>query len=80
MLVLSEIYIYPIKSLAGILLNTARAEERGLQYDRRWMLTDPAGNFLSQRDFAEMALLDVALTNSGLRVSHRHQPITPLFI
>jgi len=32
---LSEINIYPIKSLGGISLQSATVEERGLQYDRR---------------------------------------------
>jgi uncharacterized protein len=80
MRILSEIYIYPIKSLGGIRLNSAVAEERGLQYDRRWMLTDADGQFLSQRAFPQMALLDVALSTAGLRVTHRQQSVTPLSI
>ncbi|NJN42749.1 MAG: MOSC domain-containing protein, partial [Flammeovirgaceae bacterium] len=37
-LVLREIWIYPIKSLGGIPLTSARVTEKGLQYDRRYML------------------------------------------
>jgi len=54
---LARLYIYPIKSLGGIALNAATPLGRGLQYDRRWMLTDPDGTFLSQRSDSRMALL-----------------------
>jgi uncharacterized protein YcbX len=79
-LTLSEIYIYPIKSLGGIRLSSAQVEERGLKYDRRWMLIDGEGTFLTQRAFPEMALLGVELMENGLRVSHRQRALIPLFI
>lgn len=79
-LTLSHLFIYPIKSLGGISLTEAQVEERGLQYDRRWMLTTPDGHLLSQRDLPQMALLDVEIGTQFLRVSHRWQPIPPLDI
>ncbi|RNI29439.1 MOSC domain-containing protein [Rufibacter immobilis] len=79
-LVLSEIYIYPIKSLGGISLTSAQVEERGLQYDRRWMLIDESGVFLTQRKFAEMALLQVSLAPDGLLVTHKTKEVTPLLV
>jgi len=65
---LQDIYIYPIKSLGGISVDEACTEERGLQYDRRWMLVDKQGRFLSQRSHPEMALLQVVLEENGFRV------------
>lgn len=80
-LTLSQIFIYPIKSLGGIALPKAQVEDRGLQYDRRWMLVDEQGQFMTQRAFAGMALLQVALGAEGLQVSHRsHKNLAPLFI
>ncbi|MHA6246526.1 MOSC domain-containing protein [Pontibacter sp. CAU 1760] len=79
-LFLSDIYIYPIKSLGGIRLETADVEERGLRYDRRWMLVNEQGNFLTQRQHAQMALLQVALKEGGLEVQHKQDKIEPLFI
>jgi uncharacterized protein len=76
----SNIYIYPIKSLGGISLQQAQVQERGLQYDRRWMLVDEKGGFLSQRKFAQMALLQVKLQENGLLVSHKQGLLDPLFI
>ena len=68
---ISQINIYPIKSLKGISLDSATVEERGLQYDRRWMLTTPNGMFFTQREFPRMALIDVALQRAGIEAIAR---------
>ena len=62
---ISEINIYPIKSLKGISLDSAIVEERGLQYDRRWMLTTPDGMFFTQREFPRMATMSVWIEDDG---------------
>ncbi|KQM69328.1 oxidoreductase [Pedobacter sp. Leaf216] len=69
--VLSEINIYPIKSLGGISLKKAQLEDKGLQYDRRWMLVDEEGMFITQRKHFELALLKVNITDDKLIVSHK---------
>jgi len=56
---LSSINIYPVKSLKGIPLNEAIVEDRGLRYDRRWMLVDENSKFLTQREFPVMAAISV---------------------
>ena len=66
---ISEINIYPIKSLKGIALSEAKVEKRGLRYDRRWMLTDREGMFFTQREVPKMAAVSVAVNGSGLKVS-----------
>lgn len=71
---LKDIYIYPIKSLGGIRLETAMLEERGFQYDRRWMLVDENGLFCSQRTNPQMALLQVQLEANGLLVYAKSDP------
>ena len=77
---LSEIWIYPIKSLGGISLQSAKIERRGLKYDRRWMLVDEEGIFLTQRKYKTMALLKVNLLENGLEITHKIKQIEPLFI
>lgn len=62
---ISAINIYPIKSLNGISLDSATVEERGLQYDRRWMLTTPDGMFFTQREFPQMAIISVWIEDDG---------------
>ncbi len=65
----SSITIYPIKSCRGISLQSAIVEERGLRYDRRWMLVDENNSFLSQRKHPKMSLIDIAIRENSLFVS-----------
>jgi uncharacterized protein YcbX len=68
MLQVSELYIYPIKSLKGIKVTEALVTDRGFKYDRRWMLVDANNRFISQRELPEMALLSVNIANDHLAV------------
>lgn len=78
--IVSEITIYPIKSLGGISLQEALVEERGLQYDRRWVLADENNVFITQRQNEQMALIDVTMSEDGLRVNHRFKRVALLKI
>lgn len=73
-LVVQDIFIYPIKSLGGIRLSEAIVEEKGFQFDRRWMLVDEGGTFITQREWHQLALLSVSLGKNSLRVSHKTTP------
>lgn len=64
----SSLHIYPIKSLGGIELTEAILSPRGLKYDRRFMLTTPAGKFLTQRKISAMALLKTKIEGDQLVV------------
>lgn len=79
-LAISELWVYPIKSLGGVSLREAQLTARGLQWDRRWMLLDMEGNFLTQRQHPKMALLQVSLHDYRLEVTHRHKNLAPLQI
>ncbi len=65
---LKELHIYPIKSARGISLNTARLDARGLELDRRWMIVDDNGGFLTQRIHPRMALIRVEVRDRHLTV------------
>ncbi|MEQ9297021.1 MAG: MOSC domain-containing protein [Cyclobacteriaceae bacterium] len=71
--ILTDIYIYPIKSMGGIRLETSLCEQRGLQYDRRWMLIDPTGKFVSQREHAHLSLVKLGLTADGLKLNYNNE-------
>ncbi|KAA6438211.1 MOSC domain-containing protein [Dyadobacter flavalbus] len=73
-IVLTEIWIYPVKSLGGIRLTESYAEEKGLQYDRRWMIVDENGIFLTQRTNPKMATITVFFHDLGLLLSSRSDP------
>lgn len=62
---ISSLYIYPVKSLAGISVEKSKLDSMGLEYDRRWMLVSPDGAFLSQRKIPKMALIQTAVNESG---------------
>jgi len=65
----TELTIYPVKSLAGIELQSSELDSMGLKYDRRWMLVSPDGLFLTQRKFPQMALISTSLNNGRLTLS-----------
>jgi uncharacterized protein YcbX len=73
MLQLSEIWIYPVKSLGGIRLHQSNVTHRGLEHDRRWMLVDDKGMFLSQRENPELALFQTEIEGDSLIISHREK-------
>lgn len=58
---LTELNLYPIKSCAGIALREATLTSAGLMsdhiYDREWMVVNPQGEFMTQRDYPKMALI-----------------------
>ena len=65
---ISEVNIYPIKSLKGISLDDSLVEKRGLRFDRRWMLTDRDGIFFTQRETPKMAAIAVRVDSGQLIV------------
>lgn len=70
MLQISRLFIYPIKSLGGISVHSALLTDRGFQYDRRWVLVNENGLFMTQRQYPQMALLQTDITSEGVAVFH----------
>jgi uncharacterized protein YcbX len=73
-MLLSQIYVYPIKSCGGIAVGEWEVDERGLRHDRRWMLVDETGCFMSQRRYPRMALIRVRLDRDDLVVEAPGMP------
>ena len=65
---LNEIYIYPIKSSGPISLTSSVVEEKGLQFDRRYMLIDENGKFITGRTHPQLTQVSVRLISNGLVV------------
>jgi uncharacterized protein YcbX len=63
---LSGLFVYPIKACAGIALERAAVVARGLALDRRYMLIDRNGSFVSQREVPRLCLVSTALEDSRL--------------
>jgi len=65
---IAALYYYPVKSSRGLELEQAALTSAGLEHDRRWMLTNAAGRFLTQREVPRLALLRPTLTADALRL------------
>ena len=76
----TEINIYPVKSTRGIALDETDVVPRGLPWDRRWMLVDADGRFITARDHPKLAMVqtEVGEDQLAVAVSGRHPLQLPL--
>ena len=79
---ITSLHVYPVKGLRGVDLRESRCTDRGLEHDRRWMVVDAAGEFLTQRSHPKMATVwtdlgDAALTLSAPDVESVDVPLEP---
>lgn len=65
MLTLASITLYPVKSVAGVSVESADVEPAGLAGDRRWMLVDPDGRFVTGRQLPELVRIRLAVEPDG---------------
>ena len=63
---LSGLHVYPIKSCAGIAVQSSPLTETGLDLDRQWMVVDEHGEMLTQRVLPRMALIQPSLRDSDM--------------
>ncbi|CAM6097995.1 unnamed protein product [Calypogeia fissa] len=64
--VVSELNIYPVKSCRGISVPAAKLSSTGFDWDRQWMVVNPKGRFLTQRQVPMMALIEASLPIEAL--------------
>jgi len=69
----TELTIYPVKSLRGISLRQSLLTSEGLQHDRRWMVVRDDGRFVTQRDWPALALIETAMEEDGVMLSRAGQ-------
>ena len=65
---LSSLHVFPLKSAGGLSLPSVILDRLGPQHDRRWMLIDEEGAFISQRTYPKLALVKVVLQGSSLQL------------
>ena len=75
---LTQLHVYPVKSLGGISLTQSDVCARGLRHDRRWMVVDPNARFLTQREYPRMALIRPGLTDDALTLDAPGMPTLPV--
>jgi uncharacterized protein YcbX len=72
---ISEVWTYPVKSLGGIRVKSAKVFQKGLETDRRWMLIDDQNVFMTQRVHHRMALFRPSWEGAALRITHKAESI-----
>ena len=75
---IASLHHYPLKSAQGIALPQAQMNPLGLEQDRRWVLIDEAGNFLSQRTCPAIGAIHVVANGSELMISLQGQTFIAL--
>ena len=75
---ISELTIYPVKSLAAIHLHRSKLVPTGLQHDRQWMIVDKNGRFITQRQLPHMALIQPSLEDGTLTLNARGESNCPV--
>ncbi len=70
MVEISQVNVFPVKSLRGIALQSTTLGVRGLAFDRHWMITDISGRFVTQRELQTMATIAVRLSAQALVLEH----------
>ncbi len=63
---LQSLHVYPVKSCAGTSPREADVVETGFDLDRAWMVVDPTGVFVSQRELPRMALVQPSFKGSDM--------------
>lgn len=66
---ISQLFIFPVKSLRGIAVNNAELTATGFKWDRHWMIVKPDGGFITQRQFPHMVLIHTQLTADAVVLS-----------
>lgn len=65
---LAAIHLHPVKSARGISVSRAEIGPTGLRYDRRWMIVDRSGRFVSQREDPRLGRIVPRLDEDGGRL------------
>ena len=65
---IASLHVYPVKGMRANDVDLATVEPRGFRHDRRWLVVDPDGVFLTQRSHPELATINAAALKNGLRL------------
>ncbi len=66
---LSSLHLYPLKSAAGVAVEIFDVLPRGPRHDRRWLVVDADGAFVTARQVSEMVMIRAETIGEGLRLS-----------
>ena len=76
----TSLHVYPIKSCRGLSLKSIRFDAMGPLYDRRFMLIDEDGNFLTQRELPRMAQIEPQIAPTAIQVKAPDMPLLKIAV
>jgi len=65
----TQIFVYPIKSCAGVSLTESTLTKLGLAHDRQWLIVDDHGQFQTQRQIPHLAWIEPVINGQFLQLS-----------
>jgi uncharacterized protein YcbX len=65
---ITQLNVYPVKSCKGVALSEALLTKEGLENDRQWLIVEPGGQFLTQRELPRLALIAADVSADELRL------------
>ncbi len=68
-IIVSQLLVYPVKSMRGLSLPVMRLTAMGPDGDRRWMVIDSDSHFITQREEPKLCLIETSLDNGRLTLS-----------
>jgi uncharacterized protein YcbX/ferredoxin-NADP reductase/ferredoxin len=77
-LTVSSLHIYPIKSSAGISLPKAKVDKLGLAFDRRFVISDHQGQFITGRTAPQLCLIHITMHPEGITLNAPNMPLLKL--
>lgn len=67
---ISSLFVHPIKGVRALPCDASLVTDRGLVFDRRWLVTDAYNDFLTQRNCAALARINAIPTSTGIRLAN----------
>lgn len=72
----SSLWIHPVKSCRAIAVDRAELDETGFRHDRRWMIVDSSGRFVTQRERPDLATVSVTVWGDHVALQcEGHSPL-----
>jgi uncharacterized protein len=71
---IAGLYVYPVKGCAGYSVNSVALTARGFENDRLYMIVEPDGTFLTQRQIPSLCLIRPTLTDNGILLEAPSRP------
>jgi uncharacterized protein YcbX len=72
---ISDLFVYPVKSCAGVRMKEVSIVPTGFAFDRNWMVVDADGNFVTQREQPTLALVKPALNGGVMLTAPDMEPL-----